>query len=328
MPSILADINQSVHMNVERRDGRRVFHFFFPSSLYPDFAAEFGADRIIELINMADLSWDERKDEALLLELSRAAYCRIYTPEKQLSGSCYAVFSGELEKYWEEDGYFCRRRDPARRYFAPVYLPSLSQPGSVRFAPEPDRPAQPAAPEPAWWTPDPKARERLEQSVARKAPYAPFCLRARVKKLRHAPTGEGRSKLWLDLELEESSAPILFYSVEHNRGFYTASPTSLSLEIGDSLRGMKSHLLPHTPSHAQSWLTQELRKKAERLVGETVELFCIGYVNRSHDAWMGSFYAELPDISVNGTLLSGETSSFPVQKQKSPGSRTPRPASL
>lgn len=316
MPSIISDINQSVQMNVERRDGRRVFHFFFPSSLYPDFAAEFGPDRIIELINAADLSWDERKDEALLLELSHVSYCKIYTLEKQPSGSCYAVFSGELEKYWEEDGYFCRRYDPTRRYFAPVYLPCLSQPGSVRFAPEPAQPAQPAAPEPVWWTPDPKARERLEQSVARHAPYDPFCLRARVKNLRHDSAGEGRSELWLDLELEDPSVPIVFYSVEHNRGFYTASPTSLSLEISDSLRRMKCHLLPQTPSHAQSWLTQDLRKKAERLVGETVELFCIGYVNRSQGTWRGSFFAELPDISVGGTLLCGRTSSFPVQKQK------------
>lgn len=99
---------------------RRIFEYSFTS----DDIKEFSNYTKIELVNFADLTWDNFKEKERYYCYSQSYLAKVYYANQE---SDYYLFKfKDLKKYWEENGYFYpwkKQWDYTRKYVTPVFLP-------------------------------------------------------------------------------------------------------------------------------------------------------------------------------------------------------------
>lgn len=121
------EIKCVVHMKKNNlEENRRIYNFKFKSSLFKCFREKFGDNKVILMSNLADLSWNQKKDIEKLAYLSKINFVGVYETDGTLLKQTTILFG--VEKWWPNENYsgFYHKRDMSDRKYRPaVYLPII-----------------------------------------------------------------------------------------------------------------------------------------------------------------------------------------------------------
>lgn len=323
--SILEDIkNGRVQQEKGSEKNRRIFSFSFDASLYPDFVKAFGKEAKIKLIHYADLSWDEKKDRHMLWQMSKHLWVIAHLGEKEIKetvGICK-----DIREYWEEDGYFYIKKQ-GRQYMPPVYLPCLSEEGSIEFRDdvyqgvlENLNEKQKNLQKERWWNSDDEKKQQWEKLVEGKFSDV-LVKRAIIEEVREFKECVDRysdkqvTQLDIKLRLDDTKIPLVFKANGNSyKGNYELNNNVIVVNARQSALNMKPYIFPDTPKDKRNWLETKLIEKMKQLKGETVDVFMNPKICTHSKEYYVTFYCVIPDIAIGNECLSGETQKEKVQK--------------